>query len=293
MRIRSIHPQFWRSDDIAVLRRDIRLLFIGLWSYVDDNGVGRDDYRHIAADLFALEDDQNGVRKFVREGLATLSARSLIVRYEHDGKRYLYIPSWDKWQRVDRPSKPRYPRPDDCGAPVLTSDDSESAGTETPTLDEPSRDTRETPATGEGEKGRWGEGEKTHRVGDADGTALTRRDDDVRPEIDRLCTHLADRIEQNGTKRPTIGKRWHEAARLMLDRDGRTEQQIHAAIDWCQADEFWRSNVLSMPKLREKYDQLRLQAQRRNGPSVNAESTTDQRVRAGLALAAKYAERGE
>ena len=79
----------------------------------------------------------------------------------------------------------------------------------------------------------------------------------------------------------------------MLDRDGRTEQQIHAAIDWCQADEFWRSNVLSMPKLREKYDQLRLQAQRRNGPSVNAESTTDQRVRAGLALAAKYAERGE
>ena len=48
----------------------------------------------------------------------------------------------------------------------------------------------------------------------------------------------------------------------MLDNDGRTEQEIHGAIDWCQADEFWRSNILSMPKLREKYDQLRLQAQR-------------------------------
>jgi len=46
----------------------------------------------------------------------------------------------------------------------------------------------------------------------------------------------------------------------MMTVDGRTEQQIHAAIDWCQSDEFWRSNVLSMPKLREKYEQLRLQA---------------------------------
>lgn len=30
---------------------------------------------------------------------------------------------------------------------------------------------------------------------------------------------------------------------------------------WCQGDEFWRSNVQSMPKLREKFDQLRLKAQ--------------------------------
>ena len=83
-----------------------------------------------------------------------------------------------------------------------------------------------------------------------------------RADVDRLCEHLADRIERNGSKRPTIGKTWHDAARLMLDNDGRTEQEVHGAIEWCQADEFWRSNILSMPKLREKYDQLRLQAQR-------------------------------
>lgn len=86
--------------------------------------------------------------------------------------------------------------------------------------------------------------------------------DAPRPEIDRLCEHLASRIEANGSKRPTIGKTWHDAARLMLDNDGRTEQEVHGAIEWCQSDEFWRSNILSMPKLREKYDQLRLQAQR-------------------------------
>lgn len=53
----------------------------------------------------------------------------------------------------------------------------------------------------------------------------------------------------------------------MLDRDGRTETQVIAAIDWCQNDPFWRGNILSLPKLRDKYDQLRLAAQRVPGPS--------------------------
>jgi len=60
----------------------------------------------------------------------------------------------------------------------------------------------------------------------------------------------------------------------MIDHDGRSEEQIHAAIDWCQTNEFWRSNILSMPKLREKYDQLRLAAKHENG-----RPTTKDRVR--------------
>jgi hypothetical protein len=93
-----------------------------------------------------------------------------------------------------------------------------------------------------------------------------------RPDVERLCQHLADRIEANGCKRPAVTKRWRDSARLMLDRDGRTEQQIATAIDWCQDNEFWRSNILSMPKLREKYDQLRLQASRKPASSRQAET---------------------
>lgn len=83
-----------------------------------------------------------------------------------------------------------------------------------------------------------------------------------RDDAERLCVHLADRIEANGCKRPEISKKWLDAARLLIDKDGRTEEQVHAAIDWCQDDEFWRANILSMPKLREKYDQLRMHAMR-------------------------------
>jgi hypothetical protein len=98
-------------------------------------------------------------------------------------------------------------------------------------------------------------------------------EDHVRGDVQRLCTHLADRIEANGSQRPGVTSRWHDAARLLLDRDGRAEHQVHAAIDWCQDSEFWRSNILSMPKLREKYDQLRLQATR---PANGRQAETDQ-----------------
>ena len=87
-------------------------------------------------------------------------------------------------------------------------------------------------------------------------------DPELAAAIDRLCTHLADRIEANGSKRPTITKGWRDAARLLMTRDGRTEEQIHRAILWCQNDEFWRANILSMPTLRRQYDRLRLAAQR-------------------------------
>lgn len=83
-----------------------------------------------------------------------------------------------------------------------------------------------------------------------------------RPDVEKICEHLADRIAANGSKRPPINAAWRTAARLLLDADGRTVEQVLNAIDWCQNDTFWKANILSMPKLREKYDQLRLAAQR-------------------------------
>ncbi|MEV0227995.1 hypothetical protein [Nonomuraea sp. NPDC050786] len=83
---------------------------------------------------------------------------------------------------------------------------------------------------------------------------------ELRQDVERLCVHLADRIVKNGSKRPKITREWRNAARLMLDRDGHTEEQVHSCIDWCQDDPFWQTTILSMPKLRLQYDQLRLKA---------------------------------
>lgn len=45
-----------------------------------------------------------------------------------------------------------------------------------------------------------------------------------------------------------------------MDKDGRSLEQVLTAIRWCQNDDFWRGNILSMPALRKQYDKLRLAA---------------------------------
>lgn len=83
-----------------------------------------------------------------------------------------------------------------------------------------------------------------------------------RADVEEACDLLADLIEANGSRRPSITQRWRDAARLAFDKDGIALADVLSAIRWSQNDEFWRANVLSMPKLREKYDTLRLQAGR-------------------------------
>lgn len=114
MRIRSIKPEFWRSDDIAALPITARLLFIGLWSYVDDNGVGSDKVSSIAADLFAadLEGDPTETFRRVSVDATCLESRGLIVRYRSAGKPLLYVTNWERHQVVKNPSKGHlYPLP--------------------------------------------------------------------------------------------------------------------------------------------------------------------------------------
>jgi hypothetical protein len=112
MRIRSIKPEFWRSDDVAALTPEDRLLFLGLWSYVDDNGVGRDSVAIIAADLFAHDLEADAIETFARvsRGLASIAERSMILRYDVEGRSFLYVTGWSH-QKIDHPGKGRYPFP--------------------------------------------------------------------------------------------------------------------------------------------------------------------------------------
>ena len=116
-------------------------------------------------------------------------------------------------------------------------------------------------------------------------------EDPLREDVERICRHLADRIEDNGSKRPKITQAWRTEARRLLDLDHRTVDQVIRCIDWCQNNTFWRKNVLSMPKLREQYDRLRLAAQDetdhrtkpgRTGPYRQPEVAEDEDWAAGL-----------
>jgi hypothetical protein len=120
VRIRSFKPEFWRSPDIAALDIPDRLLFLSLWSYVDDNGVGIDRLADIVADCWApdLEKDPAGTFERVACGLQQLDASGRIIRYDGHKVRnngetipLLYVVNWDRHQQIARPNKPRFSRP--------------------------------------------------------------------------------------------------------------------------------------------------------------------------------------
>lgn len=78
-----------------------------------------------------------------------------------------------------------------------------------------------------------------------------------------LATLLFNKISADMPtfKKPNIDS-WADVIRLMRERDGRTVEQIKFVINWCQDSVFWRPNILSTGKLREKFDTLVAQIKR-------------------------------
>jgi hypothetical protein len=211
MRIRSIKPEFWRSEDIAALAWPTRLLFVGLWSYVDDNGVGRDHAKLIKADLFALEEDPRETLATVSRGLQELSEGGQIARYDVGGKPFLYINAWEDHQRIDKPNKARYPLPT-CEDAVIRQ-----------SFASVSRESREDLAPGAGEQGNRGAGEQ--------GTTLLL---DKSSEPDRFD-------EFWDTYSHKVGRKKAETAyRAALKKPGITDDLLISSaafyIEWQQAE---------------------------------------------------------
>jgi hypothetical protein len=83
-------------------------------------------------------------------------------------------------------------------------------------------------------------------------------------EACRLSELLADLILQNNPgntklnngKREATVSRWAADIDKLIRLDGQGVQEIEGVILWCQADDFWKSNILSGGKLRKQYDQL-------------------------------------
>ncbi|MDT0432775.1 hypothetical protein [Streptomyces salyersiae] len=256
-RIRTIKPTFFTSLTIADLSYEQRLTFIGLWTHVDDEGRCIDDARLIKAAVWPLDDR---TAADVEEDLRALTEYSLITRYTLTRRSYIAVTGWSEHQRINRATPSKYPAPEQgekAAEPAPTCGDEDSPSTHTQLTEDSPQERNREQGTG-------------NREGNGESSAPAPRTPDPAPDrddVERICQHLADRIEGNGSKRPTITKAWRTAARLLLDKDGRTEEQVHDCIDWCQDSDFWRSNVMSLPKLREKYDTLRLQATR-SGPGA-------------------------
>lgn len=103
-RIRSTKPEFWKSRAVKRLPDRQKLVWMGLWNYVDDYGRILDEPGLIAGDLWAmgLSEKQMG------EALAGLHDRGRIVRYAVDGEGYIQVTGWDH-QKISHPTDSNIP----------------------------------------------------------------------------------------------------------------------------------------------------------------------------------------
>jgi hypothetical protein len=105
-RIRTIKPAFFLDEDLGTIKRDARLLYIGLWNHSDDRGVFEYRPGKIKVEIFPYDADVN--KDTVIKWLEMLKGLGNIVYFEEKGKPYGYIPTFSDHQKVDKPSTNQY-----------------------------------------------------------------------------------------------------------------------------------------------------------------------------------------
>lgn len=112
MRIRSIRPEFYDSESMGNVSWDARFVFECLWSYVQDNGVNRDNARMIRGTCMPYDGDE--VIPRIETALDELEDAGCIVRYEWRGKHLLWLPNFLTYQKITNPSVCLFPTPDEA-----------------------------------------------------------------------------------------------------------------------------------------------------------------------------------
>ncbi len=104
-----------------------------------------------------------------------------------------------------------------------------------------------------------------------------------RPDIDGVIQGFSELLKANDVKHKP-GQSWRTATRLLIDKDGYTPEQIMYVARFATSDEFWKSNILSMVKLREKFEALKIKAQAANQQQQSRPTGSQVRLQAGLEL---------
>ena len=105
-RIRTIKPEFPQSESVGRLSRDARLLFIQLWTLVDDSGRTRGNSRMIASLLYPYDSD---APMLMETWLEELEKENHIRRYQAEGGTYLEVLNFLNHQKIDRPTPSKFP----------------------------------------------------------------------------------------------------------------------------------------------------------------------------------------
>ncbi len=106
-RIRSVHPDICLSEAMAALPAEIERTYVRLWTHCDDHGRCVDNVKLIKAAIYPLHDDMTCE---VLDGhLDRLCEGRHLIGYEVEGRAYLQVREWGKYQHPQRARDSKIP----------------------------------------------------------------------------------------------------------------------------------------------------------------------------------------
>ncbi|MEQ9074113.1 MAG: hypothetical protein RLP09_09670 [Sandaracinaceae bacterium] len=132
-RIRTLKPEWLEDELLAACEDHVRLLSVALILLADDHGRGRGGAVQIAAAVWGMASMSNDPHETLRKasgGLQELERIGFLTLYKVRKQQYFQINNWLKHQKVQRPSKPRVPTPDEADSPPPDPDPPEGCRTD-------------------------------------------------------------------------------------------------------------------------------------------------------------------
>lgn len=122
-RARNIKPGFFKNEDLIEMSAIHRLLFIGLWTLADRNGILEDRPRRIKVELLPCDSFD------IDEVLSDLASKEFIIRYIVDGVNLIHIVNFKKHQNPHHTEKSSgLPLPPDIHGEVTVNQPLEHGG---------------------------------------------------------------------------------------------------------------------------------------------------------------------
>ena len=234
-RNRMLNPDFWLDEEIAKISPLARLLYQGLWGICDDNNAtlpNRPEW--IKAQVFPYESVNTP------QLLGELSGIGKVILFSHENKEYWYIKNFFKHQRVEKPSKEKYP-------PFIEANSISSRGGVGEELGSP-------PAE---DKIREEKLSKENILADKQQAnteikKYERKLIDQQTQLHRICYYLEDTLS---TKIVNWGKQ--AKALAMILRAGYTEKQILFSIKTMSQEEFYQDKGFDLMTVANSIAQLK------------------------------------
>lgn len=99
-RIRSLKPEFFKDEDLALLPYEARILYAGLWCFADREGRLEDRPKYLKAEIFPY--DTINIEKLLNilstPNIPERPQKTFIRRYTIDDRKYIDIPEFLKHQ---------------------------------------------------------------------------------------------------------------------------------------------------------------------------------------------------